>query len=126
MVEDLYRPYRPKRKTRASVAKEKGLEPLAEFILAQETDKPVIEKAAEFISEEKEVKTAEEALQGAKDIIAESISMKRIIVFISEILRLRKAKLSVQQKTKRQRASMKCTIIMKNRLAKWQVTEHLH
>ena len=74
VVEDLYRPYRPKRKTRASVAKEKGLEPLAEFILAQETDKPVIEKAAEFISEEKEVKTAEEALQGAKDIIAESIS----------------------------------------------------
>ncbi len=74
VVEDLYRPYRPKRKTRASVAKEKGLEPLAEFILAQETDKPVIEKAAEFISEEKEVKTAEEALQGAKDIIAENIS----------------------------------------------------
>ena len=74
VVEDLYRPYRPKRKTRASVAKEKGLELLAEFILAQETDKPVIEKAAEFISEEKEVKTAEEALQGAKDIIAESIS----------------------------------------------------
>ncbi len=74
VVEDLYRPYRPKRKTRASVAKEKGLEPLAEFILAQETDKPVIEKAAEYISEEKEVKTAEEALQGAKDIIAESIS----------------------------------------------------
>lgn len=74
VVEDLYRPYRPKRKTRASVAKEKGLEPLAEFILAQETDKPVLEKAAEFVSEEKEVKTAEEALQGAKDIIAESIS----------------------------------------------------
>ena len=74
VVEDLYRPYRPKRKTRASVAKEKGLEPLAEFILAQETDKPVLEKAAEFLSEEKEVKTAEEALQGAKDIIAESIS----------------------------------------------------
>ncbi len=74
VVEDLYRPYRPKRKTRASVAKEKGLEPLAQFILEQETDKPVIEKAAEYVSEEKEVKTAAEALQGAKDIIAESIS----------------------------------------------------
>lgn len=74
VVEDLYRPYRPKRKTRASVAKEKGLEPLAEFIIEQETDKPVLEKAAEYISEEKEVKTAEEALQGAMDIIAESIS----------------------------------------------------
>lgn len=74
VVEDLYRPYRPKRKTRASVAKEKGLDGLAEFILKQETEQPVIEEAAKYISEEKEVKTAGEALQGAKDIIAESIS----------------------------------------------------
>lgn len=74
MVEDLYRPYRPKRKTRASVAKEKGLEPLAETILAQEIATDILEEAAKYISEEKEVKTAEEALQGAKDIIAESIS----------------------------------------------------
>ena len=74
VVEDLYRPYRPKRKTRASVAKEKGLDGLAEFILKQETKQPVLEEAAKYISEEKEVKTAEEALQGAKDIIAESIS----------------------------------------------------
>ncbi len=74
VVEDLYRPYRPKRKTRASVAKEKGLDGLAEFILAQETSAPVIEEAAKYISEEKEVATAEEALQGAKDIIAEMIS----------------------------------------------------
>ena len=73
-VEDLYRPYRPKRKTRASVAKEKGLEPLAEIILAQEIAGDILEEAAKYISEEKEVKTAEEALQGAKDIIAESIS----------------------------------------------------
>ncbi|MBR5597307.1 MAG: RNA-binding transcriptional accessory protein [Lachnospiraceae bacterium] len=73
-VEDLYRPYRPKRKTRASVAKEKGLEPLAETILAQEIAGDILEEAAKYISEEKEVKTAEEALQGAKDIIAESIS----------------------------------------------------
>ena len=74
MVEDLYRPYRPKRKTRASVAKEKGLEPLAELILAQEITTDILEEAAKYISEEKEVKNAEEALQGAKDIIAESIS----------------------------------------------------
>ncbi len=74
VVEDLYRPYRPKRKTRASVAKEKGLEGLSDFILKQETDQPVLEEAAKYISEEKEVKSAEEALQGAKDIIAESIS----------------------------------------------------
>ena len=74
MVEDLYRPYRPKRKTRASVAKEKGLEPLAEIILAQEITTDILEEAAKYISEEKEVKTAKDALQGAMDIIAESIS----------------------------------------------------
>ena len=73
-VEDLYRPYRPKRKTRASVAKEKGLEPLAQTILAQEITTDLLEEAAKYISEEKEVKTAKDALQGAKDIIAESIS----------------------------------------------------
>ena len=74
VVEDLYRPYRPKRKTRASVAKEKGLEPLAEYILQQNADKPLSEEAAKYVSEEKEVKDAKEALQGAADIIAESIS----------------------------------------------------
>ncbi len=74
MVEDLYRPYRPKRKTRASVAKEKGLGGLAEFILAQETGEPVEAEAQKYLSEEKGVATVEEALQGAKDIIAESVS----------------------------------------------------
>ena len=79
VVEDLYRPYRPKRKTRASVAKEKGLEDLAEYILAQEAAAPIIEEAARYVTgeetePEKQVKTPEEALQGAKDIIAESIS----------------------------------------------------
>lgn len=74
VVEDLYRPYRPKRKTRASVAKEKGLEGLAQFILAQETTEPIEAEAEKYINEEKEVKTAAEALQGAKDIIAEMIS----------------------------------------------------
>ncbi|MBQ2934684.1 MAG: RNA-binding transcriptional accessory protein [Lachnospiraceae bacterium] len=74
VVEDLYRPYRPKRKTRASVAKEKGLEPLAEYIMQQNADKPLLEEAANYINEEKEVKDAKEALQGAADIIAESIS----------------------------------------------------
>lgn len=79
VVEDLYRPYRPKRKTRASVAKEKGLDGLAEFILAQSAVAPVLEEAAKYVTgedveEEKKVKSPEEALQGAKDIIAESIS----------------------------------------------------
>ena len=78
VVEDLYRPYRPKRKTRAGVAKEKGLLPLAEFILAQETAAPIEEEAAKYIREDedaaKAVATAAEAVQGAKDIIAEQIS----------------------------------------------------
>ena len=79
VVEDLYRPYRPKRKTRASVAKEKGLEGLAQFILAQETTAPLEEEAAKYVTGEtedadKQVKSVAEALQGAKDIIAESIS----------------------------------------------------
>ena len=74
VVEDLYRPYRPKRKTRASIAKEKGLEPLAEYILRQEATEPVLNESAKYVSEEKEVKTPEEALQGAQDIIAEMIS----------------------------------------------------
>ncbi len=74
VVEDLYRPYRPKRKTRASVAKEKGLDGLAQFLLAQNAECPLEEEASKYISEEKGVASAAEALQGAKDIIAESIS----------------------------------------------------
>ena len=74
VVEDLYRPYRPKRKTRASVAKEKGLEGLAQYILSQDAKEPLETEAAKYINEEKEVKDEKEALQGAKDIIAESIS----------------------------------------------------
>ncbi|MBQ7954638.1 MAG: RNA-binding transcriptional accessory protein [Lachnospiraceae bacterium] len=79
VVEDLYRPYRPKRKTRASVAKEKGLEGLAQFILAQETTSPIEEEAAKYVTDDsveadKQVKTVDEAIQGAKDIIAEAVS----------------------------------------------------
>ena len=74
-IEDIYRPFKPKRKTRASVAREKGLEPLAELIFAQEImNTPAIEAAADYIDEEKGVATAEDALQGAMDIIAEDIS----------------------------------------------------
>lgn len=74
LVDDLYRPYRPKRKTRASVAKEKGLEPLAQFILAMDAKEPVVNEAVKYVNEEKEVKSVMEAMQGAMDIIAESIS----------------------------------------------------
>lgn len=79
VVEDLYRPYRPKRKTRASVAKEKGLDGLAQYILAQNCTEPLEEEAKKYVTddsveEEKQVKTVADALQGAKDIIAEAIS----------------------------------------------------
>ncbi len=73
-VEDIYRPYKPKRKTRATVAIAKGLEPLANIIQAQDLTKPVEEFAKEYINEEKGVKDVAEAIAGAKDIIAERIS----------------------------------------------------
>lgn len=72
-VEDLYRPYKQKRRTKATVAKEKGLEPLAEWLLTFPKT-PIEEKAKEFLSDEKEVLTVEDAIAGAKDIIAEMIS----------------------------------------------------
>ncbi|MDE7283760.1 MAG: RNA-binding transcriptional accessory protein [Lachnospiraceae bacterium] len=78
VVDDLYRPYRPKRKTRASVAKEKGLDGLADYIMAQEATAPIEEEAVKYLHEDedeaKSVKSVEEAIQGAKDIIAEMIS----------------------------------------------------
>ena len=74
VVEDLYRPYRPKRRTRATIAKEKGLEPLAALIMLQSAREPLEELAKAYISEETEVTSAQDALEGAKDIIAESIS----------------------------------------------------
>lgn len=73
-VEDLYRPYKPKRRTRATIAKEKGLEPLADLILLQMIKTPLAEAAAPYISEEKGVASVEEAIDGAKDILAERIS----------------------------------------------------
>ena len=74
VLEDLYRPYRPKRKTKASIAKEKGLEGLANIILLQMTKKPLCEEAKAYINPEKDVNSADDAIKGAKDIIAENIS----------------------------------------------------
>ena len=74
VVDDLYRPYRPKRRTRATIAKEKGLEPLAALITMQKTTTPIEEAAEGYVSEEKEVKSVQDAIAGAKDIIAEYIS----------------------------------------------------
>lgn len=73
-LEDIYRPYRPKRKTRASVAREKGLEPLADLIAEQKFDGDIYEKAGEFVNAENGVESAEDAVAGAQDIIAENIS----------------------------------------------------
>ncbi len=73
-VDDLYRPYRPKKRTRAIIAKEKGLEPLAAYISLQATKEPIENTAKEYLSEEKEVLTIEDAISGACDIIAENIS----------------------------------------------------
>ena len=73
-VDDLYRPYRPKRRTRATIAKEKGLEPLANILMLQMLKTPVLEEATKYVDPEKEVATPEEALAGAKDIMAEFIS----------------------------------------------------
>ena len=72
-VEDLYRPYRPKRRTRATIAKEKGLEPLANIILLQMTDKPLEQEAEVFLNPEKEVETVQEAIAGAMDIDRKSV-----------------------------------------------------
>lgn len=100
-VDDIYRPYRPHRKTRASVAREKGLEPLAELILEQRAVyQPALEESAtEYINEEKGVESSEDALQGAMDIIAENISDSadfrkelRAMTFAHGILSVRKAK----------------------------------
>ena len=73
-VDDLYRPYRPKRRTRATIAKERGLEPLANLVILQQAGCDYMAEAAKYINEEKEVLTAEDALAGAKDILAEAVS----------------------------------------------------
>lgn len=73
-VDDLYRPYRPKRRTRAMIAKEKGLEPFADLISLQMVKEPLEKLAEAYLSEEKEVLTVEDAINGAKDILAERIS----------------------------------------------------
>lgn len=83
VVEDLYRPYRPKRRTRAIIAREKGLGPLADIILLQMTKKPLEEEAKAFLSEEKEVKTVEEAISGARISLRNIFLMRQTTVSAS-------------------------------------------
>src|SRR6202041_1003601 len=74
-LEDLYLPYRPKRRTKATIARDRGLEPLAQYLWAQQTTaQPIVDYAATFINSEKEVATVEDALEGARHIVAETIS----------------------------------------------------
>ena len=115
VVEDLYRPYRPKRRTRATIAKEKGLEPLADIILQQMTEKTVEEEAEAYVSEEKGVKNVKEALNGAKDIIAERISDEADTVFISVISQRKTEVFPPQPRIRKRSLYMKCIMISKSR-----------
>ena len=86
-LEDLYRPYKPKKKTRGSIAKEKGLEPLAKYILDENTSVNIYEEAKKFINEEKKVLSVDDAINGAKDIVSEVISDDPLIrKFIKELI----------------------------------------
>lgn len=86
-LEDLYRPYKPKKKTRGSIAKEKGLEPLAKYILEEDASINIYEEAKKFINEEKKVLSVEDAINGAKDIVSEVISDDPLIrKFIKELI----------------------------------------
>ena len=115
VVEDLYRPYRPKRRTRATIAKEKGLEPLANIIMLQMTGKSIEEEAEAFVSEEKEVASVTDAIAGAKDIIAEHIPMRQIIESTSVILTAKKGTISLRQKIRRHSLYMRCIMSLKSR-----------
>lgn len=121
-VEDLYRPYRQKRKTRASVAKEKGLEPLAEWILAQPKQGELLSEAAGYISEEKGVQTAEEAVQGAMDIIAEQIADDAKIRLGYAATRLSRVCFVRKRKTLSRSPSMRCTTAIRSRFANCRLT----
>ena len=100
VVDDLYRPYRPKRRTRATIAKEKGLEPLANIISLQMTDQPLEVTAEEYINAEKEDNTAEEAIEGAKDIIAEFISDEADYRMYIRTLTMKKGRITSTAKDK--------------------------
>ena len=100
VVDDLYRPYRPKRRTRATIAKEKGLEPLANIISLQMTDQPLEVTAEEYINAEKEVNTVEEAIEGAKDIIAEFISDEADYRMYIRTLTMKKGRITSTAKDK--------------------------
>lgn len=124
-VEDLYRPYKQKKRTRAMIAKEKGLEPLANLILLQMTKESLEKEAEAFINEEKDVKTVEDALKGANDIIAEHIADD------AEYRTWIRRQHGITEKSHPQRRNQKnllylrCIMILKNRLKRLQDTVFL-
>jgi len=101
-LEDIYRPYRPKKRTRATIAKEKGLEPLSEIIYSQNEKKDIYEIAKEYIDEEKGVTSVEEAIQGASDIIAENIADEADYRKKIKSMDFREAVLSIKQSKEEQ------------------------
>ena len=123
VVDDLYRPYRPKRRTRAMIAKEKGLEKLAVAVMAQNLGHPVEEEAADYVSEEKGVADVKEALEGASDILAESIADTAAYrMWIRQQFEKRDV-LYLKQRMTKKNLSMKCIIILLNRYPKLRDTE---
>lgn len=113
-VEDLYRPYKQKKRTRAMIAREKGLEPLANLIFLQASNDPK-EDAKEYADPGKGVETPEEALQGAKDILAEMISDDaKYREWIRRSLK-RMEEFCLARKSRERSLSMKCIMILKNR-----------
>ncbi len=114
-VEDLYRPYKQKKRTRAMIAKEKGLEPLANLILLQMTNEPLEKEAKAFINEEKDVKTVEDALKGANDIIAEHIADDAEYVHGSARQHGIMERSHLQRRSQMNHLYLRCIMILKNR-----------
>lgn len=123
-VDDLYRPYRPKRRTRATIAKEKGLEPLAQTILAQESTVDIMSEAAKYVDAEKDVADEAAALAGAKDIIAENVSDNADYRTKIRELTMQRGVLYRQPRIQRRSLSMRCTMNLMRLFPRWQVTEH--
>lgn len=123
-VDDLYRPYRPKRRTRATIAKEKGLEPLAQTILAQESSVDIMAEAAKYVDAEKDVADEAAALAGAKDIIAENVSDNAGYRTKIRELTMQRGVLYRQPRIQRRSLSMRCTMNLMRLFPRWQVTEH--
>ena len=136
-VDDLYRPYRPKRRTRATIAKEKGLEPLAQTILAQESSVDIMAEAAKYVDAEKDVADEAAALAGEKTwqmkqlhLPEQRISLQRTYPTMpvteqkSESLPCKRGVLYRQPRIRRQSLSMRCTMNLMRLFPRWQVTEH--